>query len=384
MAATTPEYLPQLPEKSYTVGWLCAIVEIELPAAVKMLDHRHETPQSLRSYRLGDMYGHNVVIACMPPSSPGKVEAQILLSELLQHFTNLKIFLLVGIGGGVPCHPQPQDPLKDVRLGDVVVGWPEDPAAPAVIQWDLRRQLSRDEDKLLGHLNKPHRDLVKVLIPIISTKVMVETTPFNDHLKMLEGMKGFVYPGRDKDVLFEADYVHPSNEYPRNCEDCDPSRLVQREERQTDELVFHRSTILSSDTLEMSALVRDSLSGQYHNAKCFEMEAAGLMDASQCLVIRGISDYADSHKNDLWKRCAAGRAAAFAREILRNFPVANMHGLPSAVSDGYSAIPSAASSSNTNASPWRRDRIAGASPESEPHWNSSNDYCTYLPLQLRL
>jgi nucleoside phosphorylase len=30
---------------------------------------------------------------------------------------------------------------------------------------------------------------------------------------------------------------------------------------------------------------------------CFEMEAAGLMDNFPCLVIRGIGDYADSHKN---------------------------------------------------------------------------------------
>ncbi|KAK2050877.1 hypothetical protein LY76DRAFT_529594, partial [Colletotrichum caudatum] len=31
---------------------------------------------------------------------------------------------------------------------------------------------------------------------------------------------------------------------------------------------------------------------------CFEMEAAGLMDKFPCLVIRGICDYADTHKND--------------------------------------------------------------------------------------
>ena len=37
------------------------------------------------------------------------------------------------------------------------------------------------------------------------------------------------------------------------------------------------------------------------NVLCFEMEAAGLMDNFPCLVIRGICDYADTHKNKRWQ-----------------------------------------------------------------------------------
>ncbi|KAI9700485.1 MAG: hypothetical protein M1820_006784 [Bogoriella megaspora] len=46
------------------------------------------------------------------------------------------------------------------------------------------------------------------------------------------------------------------------------------------------------------------------------MEAAGVDPNAKCLVIRGVSDYADSHKNDVWKHYAARNAAAFARELL--------------------------------------------------------------------
>jgi hypothetical protein len=46
------------------------------------------------------------------------------------------------------------------------------------------------------------------------------------------------------------------------------------------------------------------------------MEAAGLMTEYECLVIRGISDYGDSHKNDTWHYYAAATAAAFAKELL--------------------------------------------------------------------
>jgi nucleoside phosphorylase len=35
-----------------------------------------------------------------------------------------------------------------------------------------------------------------------------------------------------------------------------------------------------------------------------------------CVVIRGICDYADSHKNKDWQEHAAAVAAAFAKELL--------------------------------------------------------------------
>jgi hypothetical protein len=54
---------------------------------------------------------------------------------------------------------------------------------------------------------------------------------------------------------------------------------------------------------------------------CFEMEAAGLVDSFPCLVIRGISDYADSHKNDLWQGYAAAAAAAYAKELMSVIPL---------------------------------------------------------------
>lgn len=40
------------------------------------------------------------------------------------------------------------------------------------------------------------------------------------------------------------------------------------------------------------------------------------MNDFPCLVIRGISDYSDSHKNDRWQPYAAATAAAYAKELL--------------------------------------------------------------------
>jgi len=53
---------------------------------------------------------------------------------------------------------------------------------------------------------------------------------------------------------------------------------------------------------------------------CFEMEAAGLMNSFPCAVIRGVSNYADEFKDDVWQKYAAMAAAAYAKELLSYIP----------------------------------------------------------------
>jgi hypothetical protein len=65
--------------------------------------------------------------------------------------------------------------------------------------------------------------------------------------------------------------------------------------------------------------VRDALKKDMH-VLCVEMEAAGLMDSFPCLIIRGICDYADSHKNKQWQPYAAAVAAAYMKELLTVIP----------------------------------------------------------------
>jgi hypothetical protein len=74
-------------------------------------------------------------------------------------------------------------------------------------------------------------------------------------------------------------------------------------------------------------LVRDVEDGVLRNAVrdelgviCVEMEAAGVIDSFPGLVIRGICDYADSHKNDRWQPYAPAVAAAYAKELLLYIP----------------------------------------------------------------
>jgi hypothetical protein len=83
--------------------------------------------------------------------------------------------------------------------------------------------------------------------------------------------------------------------------------------------VIHYGLIASGNQVMRHGSTRDRLRKE-RDVLCFEMEAAGLMDRFPCLVIRGICDYADSHKNKRWQPYAAATAAAYAKELLYFIP----------------------------------------------------------------
>lgn len=100
--------------------------------------------------------------------------------------------------------------------------------------------------------------------------------------------------------------------------------MVERKPRDVQRIVAHYGTIASGNQLMRDATERDRLSSELGGVLCFEMEAAGLMNSFPCLVIRGICDYADSHKNKRWQAYAAGAAAVYAKELLSVIPPADV------------------------------------------------------------
>jgi nucleoside phosphorylase len=86
---------------------------------------------------------------------------------------------------------------------------------------------------------------------------------------------------------------------------------------------IHYGLIASANTLMKDAGIRDKLAAE-KDVLCFDMEAAGLMNQFPCLVIRGICDYADSHKNDQWQGYAAMVAAAYAKDLLSYIAPSNV------------------------------------------------------------
>ena len=314
----TPSEAPKkkLSHEDYTVGWICALEKEAVPATL-MLDEEHEDLQNdskdNNSYFLGRMGEHNVVIALLPYGSYGEISAATVATDMLRSYRSIRFGLMVGIGAGIPSKEH------QIRLGDVVVSAP-DGQLGGVVQYDLGKEYADGTFTRKGHLNRPPQVLLtaiskmkvnsrrkRSMIPSLLAKFPRESVDEPDRLE---------YPGREHDCLFQPDYECQSDG--NTCESCDKGkvnpRTNDRNQVSTDPVV-HYGIIASGNRLVRRATLRDQLKKEY-NACCIEMEAAGLMNTFPCLVIRGICDYADSHKNDLWQEYAALTATACARELL--------------------------------------------------------------------
>jgi nucleoside phosphorylase len=91
---------------NYVVGWICAIAT-EFVSAQVFLDEEHEgpilvSPNDTNHYKLGKISEHNIVIAVLPDGKYGKASAASVATNILNSFPNVRIGLIVGIGGGVP------------------------------------------------------------------------------------------------------------------------------------------------------------------------------------------------------------------------------------------------------------------------------------------
>ncbi|KAJ4864668.1 phosphorylase superfamily domain-containing protein [Trichoderma breve] len=279
--------------ENYTVGWICAI-STERVAAEAFLDEKHEGPENVsihdnNAYALGKMGRHNVVIAVLPDGEYGTASAATVARDMLHTFPNIRIGLMVGIGGGVPSAEH------DIRLGDIVVSAPRN-GKGGVFQYDFAQYEAE------GH------PLEEMISDILAKKRRLQ--------------KKYKRPDQSSDRLFQREIVHPADE-----ESCvtvclnDLSNLQPRHERTEDDdnPTIHYGTIASANQLIKDAKLRDRLAAE-NDVLCFEMEAAGLMNHFPCLVIRGICDYSDSHKNSDWQGYAAMAAAAYAKELLIRIP----------------------------------------------------------------
>ncbi|EPS40132.1 hypothetical protein H072_6062 [Dactylellina haptotyla CBS 200.50] len=291
----------------YTVGWVCAL-DIELAPAQEMLDEEHEklrrTTHDQNIYTLGRIGKHNVVIATLPSGKTGIGAAAVVTSRMRQTFRFIEFWLLVGIGGGVPSRK------ADIRLGDVAVSRPEG-IHPGVVQWDFGKTNPNGFERT-GALNNPS-------LILLSGLTHIRSRYDRGGSKLMEYVANFPGPKYTRpdteDILFKSEYNHVG-EIGSECTECDQQNRVNRRRRRTNEAAVHYGTIASGNEVVKSPVLRDAISASLGNVVCIEMEAAGLMNDFPCLVIRGISDYADSHKNDDWQRYAALTAAAYAKDLL--------------------------------------------------------------------
>ncbi|KAI1747267.1 hypothetical protein F4782DRAFT_543632 [Xylaria castorea] len=307
----TTTAIRQLSHEDYTVGWICAL-STEHIAAVTFLDEKHgrpavQDPKDDNSYTLGEH---------------GKSSAASVARDLLRSFPNIRVGLMVGIGGGAP------DRNNDIRLGDVVVSTPIN-GRGGVLQYDMGKDIQNEEFQISGYLDQPPR-VLRTAVQDLRTEYKIDGHQLEQSIQAVLRSKPrlrreYSRPSDDSDRLYQSDILHKNK---RCCEAAliyDPSTLVKRPQREAeDSLVVHYGLIASGDTLTKNSIIRDRLS-ENENVLCFEMEAVGLMNHFPCLVVRGICDYSDTHKNKQWQNYAAITATAYAKDILTRMPTRGVH-----------------------------------------------------------
>ncbi|GAD95394.1 Pfs domain protein [Paecilomyces variotii No. 5] len=298
----------QLGPMDYKVAIICALYH-ELAAVVLLFDTRHRAipipTADPNSYVFGSICNHNVVATCLPDGEYGTTSAADVAANMRRTFPCIKFCLLVGIGGGVP------SAAHDIRLGDIVVSKPNN-SSSGVLAYDMKKTLENGMFQLNGYLQPPPRHLRSTLS--IMQCIPASSLSLYAYLNEIQGRDAeYSHPGLEADLLYAPSCPHRPGE--SNCTECDTSKLISRQPRSTKRPAIHYGTIASGNQVMKDATTRDKW-GKEYGVLCFEMEAAGIVNTFPSLIIRGICDYCDSHKNKRWQKYAAAAAAAYSKLLL--------------------------------------------------------------------
>lgn len=300
-------------------------------------DHYGRADNDANTYITGRMSDNDVVLVVLP--SMGNNSAAAAAASLRSSYKNIRLVILVGICGGVP-----HIGGLDAFLGDVVL-------SKTIIQYDYGRQypghfaVKNTIDDSLARANKD----IRGLLAAFETELMRERLQdeASKHLKTVQQAAikkrrraKYRYPGTTEDRLYHPTRAHKHQNSCAICvgEDyafcdlasklscievgCDSADPVVRERLEADEFCpeIFIGRIGSGNTVMKSGEDRDRIA-TLHNIIAFEMEGAGAWDEVPCLVIKGICDYADSHKNKAWQDFAAATAASVAKAVLGRYTI---------------------------------------------------------------
>ena len=368
---------PPLPQSrdDFKFAIICGLIA-EYDAVLGVLDLLWDEGSDLgkanndtNTYKVGMIGKHNVVVVKVPDM--GKIAAASVTANFKTSYPEVKLGLVVGICGGVPIIPTDEGPA-DVIIGDIMI-------STGVIQYDYGQQHTNEvsmKDTLEDNLGRPNPEIRAFLETIKSQqdrKDLKQNT--NRHLAKLlsdfekKNYTGWKYPGVAKDVLYPPTYRHKHhepgacpictlchNDNDKICKDalklpcadvkCDITQQVDRkrlrefkedvanegseessaskehplEEGKLNRLIRPRfeiyfGRIASGDLVMKSSRHRDNIASD-HKVIAFEMEGAGIWDNFPTIIIKGVCDYADSHKGHEFRKFSAASAAACMKAIL--------------------------------------------------------------------
>ncbi|OAR01318.1 hypothetical protein LLEC1_03745 [Akanthomyces lecanii] len=349
-----PADKPPQARGSFEVAIICAL-SLEYEAVSLLFDRFWDQHGDLYGkakgddnyYRTGRMSKVDVVLLLLP--GVGKAAAASAAAGLRSSYPELKQVFLVGVCGGVPYRNVDDEKSDEILLGDVII-------SSALVQCDLGRRFPdsfQTKDDLESALPRARKHIRSILAPLRarSTCKQIESRAL-DFLEQIQAdNEEYRYPGASSDRLFHAGYRH-KHQRQEQCECCakchrssdavcESSRGLSCDELGCDDVLLvarkrleHKRELQktgrvreaqaplvflgwvgSGDTVLKSGEERDRLAKQY-NILSLEMEGAGIWDDLPCIVVKGVCDYADSHKNKQWQNFAAATSACVVKALL--------------------------------------------------------------------
>jgi nucleoside phosphorylase len=236
---------------------------------------------------------------------------------------------VVGICGGMPYDTKGHE----IILGDVIV-------SQALIQYNFGRQYPEGFIRKTGvqeTLGRPSPEIRAIQAKLGTSryrkKMQSQVATFLKEIELeLPETKP---PARENDVLHQSSYVHQHHASPEcecaerdricdaalkmECEDlgCKVGMRIARTRlnNTTPYPVIHFGVMGSGNSVIKSGEHRDRIT-KADGIIGFEMEGAGVWDYFPSIVIKGVCDYADSHKRKGWQPYAAATAAACMKAFL--------------------------------------------------------------------
>ncbi|KAH6971419.1 nucleoside phosphorylase domain-containing protein [Ilyonectria sp. MPI-CAGE-AT-0026] len=310
--------LREIQPEEVTVAIFCALTDESVAVRLTLEEElKCPTPGRKYLYNFGRIGEHKIVIA--QPIEVGTVDTSNLAAYVSNAFKNVRFALMVGIGGGIPSEK------NDIRLGDIAVS-KAGSGHPGVIQYDFVKYGADSVVERKGTLNKTHPVLQSADIMVEQDEMMGRSELYLNLSSISRTDPKWRRP-MAPDILYAPSFHHVDKG--KDCTACEQSscREVVMRDGGRDAPKVHRGLILSGSGDVKDPEARQRLSRGLDGALCFEMGAAGIMDEIPCLVIRGICDYCDTHKQDDWHYYAAAVAAAYAHTILLKIPGQEVHSM---------------------------------------------------------
>ncbi|KAH6884894.1 nucleoside phosphorylase domain-containing protein [Thelonectria olida] len=351
---------PPADRNEFEIAIVCALhreldaVELVLDEIWNERDHKYgRAVGDYNFYKTGRIGQFNVVLVLLP--NMGKAAAAGTAAGIRSSFPAVKLAFLTGICGGVPF----TDRRKEMILGDVVI-------STTLVQYDFGRQivdrfeLKEKLEESLGRGTKNIRNFINQA-QVSSEKKDIQQRAAS-YLLQIQQKKAaededdgepdtYNYPGASSDKLFDDDYHHKHRD--GKCDTCNrgPAEVCQAASKQTcknlkcdeqelvprkrlerkqkleneDKVAQAQAPLIfvgrmgSGDTVMKSSQDRNTIASE-NALLAFEMEGAGMFDEIPCIVVKGVCDYADSHKNKGWQDFAAATAASVTKALIDLYP----------------------------------------------------------------